>query len=242
MPGEAEDGVAGQEGVGEHEPAVGGVVEAALEPLRRGVDRTVQRVGHDPARQAAHALGAHRVALVGHRRRADLVLVERLRELAHPLQEAQVGAHLVAALGDAGEGGEHLAVELAGVGLAGDRHRAGEPEPGGDPGVELADLGMVAGEQGEEARLRAGGPLDSAAAQRRQPVVDLGQVEDEVVRPQAGALADGRQLRRLEVGVGETGQGAVARGEGGEAGDRRRDPARAAARAPRASAAGRCCR
>ena len=61
-------------------------------------------VGHDPPRQAAHPLGAHRIALVGHRRRADLVLVERLGELADSLQQPQVGAHLVAALGDARRG------------------------------------------------------------------------------------------------------------------------------------------
>ena len=168
--GEAEDGVGGEERVGEHQAAVRRVVEAALEPLRRRVERTVERIGHEPPRQAAHPLGAHRVALVGHRRRADLVLVERLGELAHALQQAQVGAHLVAALGDAGEQREELAVQLAGVGLAGDRDAAGEAEARGDAAVELAHLGVVAVEQREEARLRAGRALDAAAAQRREAV------------------------------------------------------------------------
>ena len=185
-------------------------------------------VGHDPARQAAHALGAHRVALVGHRRRADLVLVERLGELAHALQQAQVGAHLVAALGDAGRASRAAGCRACGC-RSGRRPAidAGEAEPGGDPAVELAHLRVVAGEQREEARLRAGRPLDAAAA---QPVASRCSISarssDEVLRPEAGALADRRELRRLEVGVGEAGQGAVAPGEVGEAA---RAPSRAGA-------------
>ena len=76
-------------------------------------------------------------------------------------------------------------------------------------------------------------PLTPAAAQGRQPVLDLGEVEDEVLRPEAGALADRRQLRRLEVGVGETGQGPVPPGESRQADERGGDPA------PRSSSASR---
>ncbi len=43
---------------------------------------------------------------------------------------------------------EDLAVELAGVGLAGDRDAAGETQAGGDARVELADLAVIAGEEG----------------------------------------------------------------------------------------------
>ncbi|MBI5103750.1 MAG: hypothetical protein HZB46_01945, partial [Solirubrobacterales bacterium] len=44
-----------------------------------------------------------------------------LGELAEALKETQVGSHLVAALGDPGQGAEDLAVLLAGIGLAGHR-------------------------------------------------------------------------------------------------------------------------
>ena len=71
----------------------------------------------------ADALGAHRVALVRHRRRADLLALERLLDLAERLQQAHVARELRRARGDAGDDAEHLRVELARVGLAGDGER-----------------------------------------------------------------------------------------------------------------------
>ncbi len=44
----------------------------------------------------------------------------------------------------------------------------------------------------------------------------LGQVHEEVLQPQTGPLADGGELGRLKVGVGEAGEGAVTAGEAGE--------------------------
>src|SRR6185436_14139112 len=71
-------------------------------------------------------------------------------------------------------------------------------------------------EEGEEARLGAGRPLDPAAAQGRQAVADLVEVEEEVLQPEAGPFADGGQLGRLEVGVGEGRDVLGAAGEGGQ--------------------------
>ena len=115
-------------------------VAALSGPLRLSV---ISRPG-----EAAHPLGAHRVALVGHGGGAHLLGVERLRELAHALEQAEVGAELVAGLGEAGQGLQHLAVLLARIGLAGHREALGEPELPRDPAVELAHLGAVALEQG----------------------------------------------------------------------------------------------
>ena len=53
--------------------------------------------------------------------RAAVQALDELGELARALQQAQVGAQLVAALGDAGQGVEDLGVLLARIGLAGDR-------------------------------------------------------------------------------------------------------------------------
>ena len=44
-------------------------------------------------------------------------------------------------------------------------------------------------------------------------MLDFIEIEDEVIAPQAGALADGGQLGRLEVGVAKRRQVAVAVGE-----------------------------
>ena len=60
-------------------------------------------------------------------------------------------------------------------------------EPGlrRDEPVELADLLVVAAEQGEEARLRAGRPLGPAELQPVAPALQLLQVHHQVVAPQA---------------------------------------------------------
>ena len=72
---------------------------------------------------------------------------------------------------------------------------------------------MIAVEKGQEARLGAGGALGAAEAERRQTMLDLVEVEDEIIAPQAGALAHGGQLGRLEVGEAERRQVAPADGE-----------------------------
>ena len=78
-----------------------------------------------------------------------------------------------------------------------------EAEPLGDHPVELLDLCVVAVEERQERRLRAGRPLHAAEFQRRDAVLDLFQVDRQVLRPQRRALADGRELRGLEVRVAE---------------------------------------
>ena len=85
-----------EEGLGQREPAVGAVVEGALEPLaRRGVG-AVGLERDDEPREAGDALGAHRVPLVGHGAGADLLGLERLEQLALVLQQPQVAANLAA--------------------------------------------------------------------------------------------------------------------------------------------------
>ena len=69
------------------------------------------------------------------------MLVERFGELAHPLQETQVGAHLVAALGDPRQGLQHAGILLAGVGLSGERDRFGEAKLLRHPAIELVKPG-----------------------------------------------------------------------------------------------------
>jgi hypothetical protein len=72
--------------------------------------------------------------------------------------------------------------------------------------VELAHLAVVAVEEREERRLRAGGALHAAEGQRGDAMLEIGEVEHEVLHPQRGALADGGELRRLQVRVAEAGQ------------------------------------
>lgn len=73
------------------------VVERALEPLdARGHERVLVQ-DHQVPREAADALGAHRVALVRHRGRADL---RRLKRLLHFLWDyARQRAEVVDSVG-----------------------------------------------------------------------------------------------------------------------------------------------
>ena len=72
---------------------------------------------------------------------------------------------------------------------------------------------MVALEELEEGRLGAGGALAAAEPERLQPVGELLHVEPEVLHPEGGPLPDGGELRRLEVGVRQAGQGRRPDGE-----------------------------
>src|SRR5439155_16209845 len=92
--GEHENRVGPEERLRNHQPAMGAVIERALEPLRRrGVPGVALELDHE-ARKTRHALGAHWIALVGHRGRADLFALERLEQLALVLQQAQIRGEL----------------------------------------------------------------------------------------------------------------------------------------------------
>ena len=117
------------------------VVERALEPLHARGHARVLVQHHEVPRKAADALGAHRVALVGHRGRADLRRLERLFHFLsmHTLsatgastglwgrgphlevgEEPEVGRELVRGGAEARERGEDVDVDLTRVGLGGD--------------------------------------------------------------------------------------------------------------------------
>ena len=61
----------------------------------------------------------------------------------------------------------------------------------------------------KKAGLRAGRALHAAGLELRQAMFDLGQVEHQVVGPQAGPLADRRRLGRLQVREAQAGQVAM---------------------------------
>ena len=81
-----------------------------------------------------------------------------------------------------------------------------EPERSATIRSSSLDLRVVAAEKLQKAGLRAGGPLHAEELQLVEAMLDLGEVEDQARSPQAGPLADGRELRRLKVGVAEAGQ------------------------------------
>ena len=91
-------------------------------------------------RERAHALGAHGIALVRHRGRPDLRRLERLLDLLQVCEETEVRRELVRGRTEGGERREDVDVDLARVGLRGDRVGVGEAREGGQSAVEFFDL------------------------------------------------------------------------------------------------------
>ncbi len=75
------------------------------------------------------------------------------------LEQADVVGKLGGALGDAAQDREHAAVQLSRIRLAGDGKAALKAHLLRNQGVQAADLFMVAVEQLQKARLRAGRPF-----------------------------------------------------------------------------------
>lgn len=214
-----EEDVGGEERLGEGDTAVGRVVEGTLEPLNRRGHERVLVDGEQVARKRAGTLRAHGVTLVGHGRRADLVLLEGLLDLLEVGEETDVGGHLVDGRAERGEGREDVGVNLARVGLASNGVGVGEAEELGDALVEGLDLLVVAVKELEERALGAGGALDAAEAEVVARALEVAQVPEELLDPQGRALADSRQLRGLEVGEAERREVTVLLGKGREARD-----------------------
>jgi hypothetical protein len=110
--------IGGEERFRNRDAAVRGVVERSLEPLRRRRERRIQRVDDEVPRQRIHPLGAHRVALVRHRGRTDLLLFERLLDLAQMLQQPHVVRELRRRLREAAERRDDMRVDLPRIRLA----------------------------------------------------------------------------------------------------------------------------
>jgi len=127
-----EAAIDGEEGFGDAEALVGGIIERALEPLLGGglKRRTGER--DDEARQAGGALAAHGVAFVGHGAGADLLGFERFFHLLHAGEEADIVGEAVHAGGCASESADDGCIDFARVGLAGDGEGFSEAEALGD--------------------------------------------------------------------------------------------------------------
>src|SRR2546423_602059 len=112
-----ENSVGGQERLWYHQATVRTVVERALEELDTVGLIRVRLEAENKARERIDSLAPHRISFICHGRRADLLFLERLLDLAHGLQDAQIARELGGAGGDAGNSAQDLRVELARVSL-----------------------------------------------------------------------------------------------------------------------------
>src|SRR6185436_16537848 len=112
--------VGGKKHFWNYQSTISAVVQRALEVLHcvRLIRVALERI--DEPGERSDALGAHRISLVRHRRRADLLAFERLFDLAEALQHADVAAELRGTCRDSRHDTENERVELARVRLARD--------------------------------------------------------------------------------------------------------------------------
>ena len=117
---------------------VGRVIQRPFKPLRRCRDRRVQHAGDHEVGKGRDTLRTHRVALVCHCGRTDLVLFKRLFDFLEVLQQTDVVAEFVSALCDAAERMfSTLGIYLSGISLSGYRIASFESHFLGDLAVEL---------------------------------------------------------------------------------------------------------
>src|SRR5688572_19336910 len=113
------------------------------------------------------------------------------------LQQPQVVRKLRRGRGDSREGREERVVRFARIRLSRDTIETVEAELPRDEAVQLVHFRALA-EQLEERCFRPRRAARAAEADRGEPVLDLLDVEQQVLDPQRGALADCGRLRGLE--------------------------------------------
>jgi hypothetical protein len=139
-----DNSVGREEDLREGDTANGRVIKGALKPLCCvGVRGVLVEVGKVAA-EASNALASHRIALVGHRARANLVLLKRLFHLLLAGKVTDVAGNALDGCAESGHGVGDTEIDLAGVGLGGDAVAGWEVRLLAENLVELIDLHSVA--------------------------------------------------------------------------------------------------
>ena len=168
--------------------------------------RAVDRQAHQIAGKRADTFRTHRIALVGHRARSDLIFAERLLDFLEVGEQTDVTGHFVTALRDPGEYREYKEIHLARVGLSAQGDRRAEAHFLGNEFIQLPDFVMVAVEEFHETGLGAGGAFDPAERDLADLLGDPLQVHHEILQVKREPFAQRGQLRRLIMGETERGQ------------------------------------
>lgn len=119
---------------------------------------------------------------------------------------ADIDANALASGTERTQGVANVNVNLSGVRLAGDDERGAEPSLLGHQLVQLLNLIVIALEDLEEGSLSTGGTLDTTEAQVIAGPLQVPQIHEQVLDPQARPLANRDELSRLSVRESETRQ------------------------------------
>ena len=196
---QVQDAIDGQECFRHGNALIGRIVQRALEPLRGSHDGRVHDIGDDIVRQRSHALAAHRIALVRHGAGADLALFKRLLNFLEVLEQANVIGEFMRALRDGAQHAEHTEIIFAGICLRGHRVAGVIAHLFRDQLIELLDFVRIAVKQLHEARLGAGRPFAAQQLLVFEQPAQLLIIHEQIMRPDAGALAQRGRLSRLEM-------------------------------------------
>ena len=138
------------------------------------------------------------------------------------MQETDVVGELRGALGDSAEHSEDLAVQLAGIRLAGDGKAGGISHFLRDFPVEFLYFFVIAVKQLQKACLRAGRSLGSEQLRLAELVLHVLQIHQKILDPERRALSHGSRLGGLEMRKREGGEIFIfhrKRGENADHGD-----------------------
>ena len=127
------------------------------------------------------------------------------------LQNANVSSRFVTRLTDTVERGHDLAVSFAGIRLAGDGMFQTETHRFSHHAIELFYLAVITIEQCQKSCLSPRGALDASESQRRKPVFNFFQIQQQIPAPSRGAFSDGCRLSGLKVSKTQARQVAVLR-------------------------------
>ena len=194
-----QDAIDGQEALRNRKSLVCRIIQRSFKPLGSGCNGRIQNIHHDVAGQRADTLRAHRIALVGHRRGADLCLLKRLLHLLEVLKKTNVRCHLHCRSRDTAERVQHKGIHLARVGLPGYRIAGSKAHLLCNHGIQTIHLLEIAVKQLQEGSLRSRGALAAKKLELGDCVIYFLQIKNKLIQPEACSLSDRRRLRRLEM-------------------------------------------
>lgn len=119
---------------------------------------------------------------------------------------ADINANALASGTEGAQGVANINVDLAGVRLAGNDESRAEPSLLGHQLVQLLDLTVITLEDLEERSLSTGGTLDTTETQVIAGPLQVPQIHEQILDPQARPLANRDELGRLSVREAETRQ------------------------------------
>ena len=116
------------------------------------------------------------------------------------LEQPDVIAEFVSALGDSGQDIEHSAVHFPRISLPRDWIDAIKAHSRGNTPIQFANFFLVLVEQRHETGLSSGCPLAAEKGQAPLDMIQIFQVHQKILDPQGCPFADGHWLRRLKMG------------------------------------------